>query len=281
MDLRTLYSRLALPPEIAAKLELAGAALDLEPLDGCLEEMLHRGAAERAYGQLKAALGEDPECIRMLYCQLECARRAWDRYRERGIPESIYWDTMGCFPRFLAECRKKTGRLFFDRDWWTWRQTGMALFRVGALEYELLDSGGAVEVHIPSDADFSREAVDDSLTRADGFFRRFYPEYSYDAYTCHSWLLSPALRPLLPAQSNIRSFQERFTILEVNRADREFMEWLFQAPAEASWEDLPAGTRLQRAVRELLRGGGNVGAAYGRMERRSVSAEKRMERCEG
>lgn len=284
MDLQELYGRLALPPEIAAQLERIGAALDLGSLDGCLEGMLHRGTAKQAHGQLKAALGEDPECIKMLYCQLECARRAWDRYRERGIPESIYWDTMGCFPRFLAECRRKTGRIFFDRDRWTWRQTGMALFRIGALEYELLDRGGTVEVHIPSDADFSREAVDSSLARADGFFRRFYPEYPYDAYTCHSWLLSPALPPLLPDRSHIRSFQERFTILGVDGADLEFMEWLFQAPAEAAWEELPARTRLQRAVRELLRGGGTVGSAYGRMERRSVSggsdAEKRTERSE-
>ena len=269
MDLRELYRLLALPPEIAGRLERTGAALELGPLEGCLEQMLRRETAEGARGRLKAALGEDPECMKMLYCQLECARRAWDRYRERGIPEQVYRDTMGCFPRFLAECRRKTGRMFFDRDWWTWRQTGMALFRIGALEYELRD-GGVLAVHIPSDADLSPAAVDDSLDRAEAFFPAFFPDAPCDAYTCNNWLLSPALVPLLPERSNILLFQRRFSIRSVDREDREFMEWLFQAPADAGWEDLPDRTRLQRSVKALLRGGGTVGSACGRMEKRNT-----------
>lgn len=262
MDLRELYRLLALPPEIAGRLERTGAALELGPLEGCLEQMLRRETAEGARGRLKAALGEDPECMKMLYCQLECARRAWDRYRERGIPEQVYRDTMGCFPRFLAECRRKTGRMFFDRDWWTWRQTGMALFRVGALEYELRD-GGVLAVHIPSDADLSPASVDRSLEQAEDFFRSYFPAYPLEQHTCCSWLLSPRLETLLPQNSNIRSFQRRFRILEEQPEDREYIQWLFQVPADTPYHRLPEGTSLQRRVKALLLAGGAIGCALG------------------
>ena len=46
MDLRELYRLLALPPEIAGRLERTGAALELGPLEGCLEQMLRRETAE-------------------------------------------------------------------------------------------------------------------------------------------------------------------------------------------------------------------------------------------
>ncbi|MCI9506705.1 MAG: DUF5596 domain-containing protein [Oscillospiraceae bacterium] len=32
----------------------------------------------------------------MLYCQLECARRVYDRYQEKHIPEAVFASTMKC-----------------------------------------------------------------------------------------------------------------------------------------------------------------------------------------
>ena len=44
------------------------------------------------------------------------------------------------------------------------------------------------------------------------------------------------------------------------------MEWLFHVPEDTEYEKLPEETSLQRQVKELLRNGGAVGAAYGVME---------------
>ena len=155
--------------------------------------------------------------------------------------------------------------MFFDRGWWTYRQTSMSLFRIGELEYQFAAYEGeqAVAVHIPSDADFSKEAVDHSLEQARRFFETYYGEYVYDKFTCRSWLLSPALKPLLSASSHILSFQERFFLVQEDRQDREFIEWLFQVPAETAYKELPAETDLQKKVRSLLLHGGTVGSAYG------------------
>lgn len=265
MEREELYRLLGL--EIAGELERAGGALDWAAAEPLLVQMLDMDTAAGAYEGLRRALGEDGDGMKMLCCQLECARRAWDMYRARRIPEEIYRDTMACFPRFLAESRRRYGRTLFDRGWWTYRQTSMSLFRVGALEYELRPREGAVAVHIPSDADFSREAVDASLDRADDFFRTYCPGYGYDTYTCNSWLLSPALVPFLSGTSHIRSFQERFDILREDRGDREFLEWLFCVPPDTPAAELPAATSLQKGVRDLLLHGGAVGSAYGVLRR--------------
>ena len=268
MEPEQLYQLIDLQPEMAERLRRTGKEMDLKQVEPWLEGMLEGERAARCYEALKNLLGEDGDQVKMLYCQLECAGRAYERYRDKQIPESIYRDTMKCFSRFLGECEKKNGRMFFDRGWWTYRQISMRLFRIGTMEYEFAEHERekAVGIHIPSDADLSWRAVEDSLEQAEHFFREHYPDYAYSRYICHSWLLAPALRPFLSPQSNILAFQNRFTILREDKGGRDCMEWLFHVPEDTEYEKLPEETSLQRQVKELLRNGGAVGAAYGVME---------------
>lgn len=41
-----------------------------------------------------------------------------------------------------------------------------------------------IDIHIPSDADFSSKAVDESLEMAEGFLRMYYPEMLGCDFTC-------------------------------------------------------------------------------------------------
>lgn len=271
MERYELYQLIGLQPEIVRKLERAGACISLEQIDGYLVRLMDRGMAALAYGQLKELLKEDEGSLKMLYCQLECARRVFDRYMEKQIPLAVYVRTMACFTRFLDECGRKHGRMFFDRGWWAYRQLSMSLFRIGELEYEFKQDGGedVLAIHIPSDADLSREAVGRSLADARQFFRLYYGGYRYRKYTCHSWLLSPALTPLLPENSHILSFQQRFRICGQDlgdKNDKEYIEWLFQVPIGTDYQNLPESTSLQKSVKKLLLSGGTVGSAYGIMD---------------
>lgn len=268
MERQELYHLIDLQPEIVDRMQSVGEKMDLRTVDVYLEQMMDRATAKSAYGELDALLTEDTDHFMMLYCQLECARRIFDRYQSKGIPKDIYIDTMKCFVRFLEECKRKNGRMFFDRGWWTYRQISMSLFRIGDLEYEFEEYRGekVIAVHIPSNAEFSREAVGSSLEAAGSFFGKYYPDYLYDKYTCESWLMSPALSQFLSENSNIMSFQKRFTITEGDREEKEYIEWLFQVPADTAYAELPEETTLQRRVKALLLEGGNVGSAYGIME---------------
>lgn len=260
-----LYDRIHLQPEIIEKLDALSEQIDISGLTGDLERMMDRKTARPAYLQLKELLSEDEEHLKMLYCQLECARRLHDRYREMQIPETVFTETMRCFARFIEECRVRTGRMFFDRGWWTYRQVSMSLFRIGALEYEMKEYEGenVIAIHIPSDADLSRESVDVSLGRAEQFFRTCYADYEYGKYTCGSWLLSPALRASLAQDSNILAFQDRFTVIEEDSEDREFIEWLFQVSKDTDYRKLPERTSLQRNIKERLIRGETVCSAFG------------------
>lgn len=267
MELCVLYSLIGLPSQMLARLDAVRGQVDFPQFEGDLALMMDGRTAASAYAHLQAALGDDPD--KMLYCQLECARRAYDRYQAMSIAPDIYIATMRCFSRFLQECERKNGRMFFDRAWWTYRQISMSLFRLGALEYEFAEDEGenAIAVHIPSDANLRAEAVDASLAQAESFFQTYYPHFSYSKYTCESWLLSPSLKPLLPDGSNILAFQNRFQILREDREDQEYLEWLFQVPPNTDCAALPEHTGLQRKVKALLLGGGTVGSAYGIMPR--------------
>lgn len=269
MELTALYHLIGLQSEAVARLEPYRIGTVLKQFDSFVDRLTMPETAQEAYLSLKAALGEDPDGLAMLCCQLEASRRVYARYQEKGIPERIFADTMRCFPRFIDECEKKDGRLLFDRGWWSYRQTSMSLFRIGALEYEFRTHEGeqVIALHIPSGADLSERSVDDSLEQAGRFFQTYYRDYEYRHYIGISWLLSPVLKPLLSETSHIRSLQQRFEIIREYPENMEFIEMLFQVPKDTPYTDLPETTSLQRGVKALLLKGGTVGSAYGTLER--------------
>lgn len=265
MELQELYQVIDLQPEMVESLQKIGPQVDLGELEPCLEQLTDRRTAKQAYQDLVSRLGEDEGSMKMLYCQLECARRVFATYQEKRIAKSVYVDTMKCFTRFIKECMEKNGRMFFDRGWWTYRQLSMELFRIGALEYQFQEYEGerVIALHIPSDADMTSVSIDNSLEQAQRFFRTYYDGYVYDKYVCDSWLLSPVLQTLLSETSHITAFRNRFTIMQADTEGKEFMEWLFKVPEDSDIDKLPETTSLQRKAKKLLLEGGNIGAAFG------------------
>lgn len=268
MTTQELYQKIDLQPEIINCLEQKRKELDMQMLHLYLERMMKKETAAEAYQELRMLLDENNDRIKMLYCHLECARRLYERYMDKNIPEEVFIDTMKCFTRFIDECEKKNGRKFFDRAWWTYRQISMQIFRVGELEYEMKEYEGesVISLHIPSDADFSPKAVEKSLKQAQEFFAIYFPQYVYTKVICNSWLLSPELGSLLSKESNIRKFQDRFDILKENKEDREYIEWLFERLETTDYRELPEATSLQRKVKQLLLKDGNIGTAFGVMK---------------
>ena len=277
MELQELYHLIELQPKVIERLDAVSEETNLTEIEVYLKQLSDIETAEQAYHYLQTQFQKeaDYDNLKMLYCQLECARRISDKYQEKNIPQSIYRDTMKCFTRFITECEKKNGRMFFDRGWWTYRQISMSLFRIGELEYEFCEHEGerVIGIHIPSDADLSARAVEHSLEQTDIFFRTYYQGYIFDKYTCDSWLLSPALKPLLSEKSNILSFQNRFTIIQKNEEEKDYIEWLFQVPEGTDVKDLPETTGLQKRVKEVVMSGGTIGTAYGVMRKNNGKGE--------
>lgn len=181
MEMNEFCRLIDLPDEARQRLKTRTVSENTTPdrMDEFLTRLMNRETAAQTYRELKVVLREDKGNWKMLECQLECARRLFDRYQEKQIPLEIYVGTMKCFPRFLNECQNKNGSMFFDRDWWTYQQISMQIFRLGELEYEMKDQQGenVISIHIPSDADLSPEAADASLQQADQFFRTYFEDF--------------------------------------------------------------------------------------------------------
>lgn len=268
MTVEKICKLIELQDSVVARLNEVLAELEFVEIQDILEDLSQPSKAKDAYENLKKALGEDEDNLKMLTCQLICAVRLYDCYKEKGISDEIYVDTMKCFTRFISECKVKTGKYAFDRGWWSYRQVSMVLFRIGTLEYELLEENGtkSIALHIPSDSKMTKENVDASIRAAKEFLEKFYPEYADCDFTCDSWLLAPKLKEVLSEDSNILSFQNRFEIKEVFPEAKDIFEWLYKTTEDAEIHSLKEDTSLQRKVKEILLKGEKVGIAFGVMK---------------
>lgn len=197
---------------------------------------------------------------------LKAACEAFDRYEQLGLSREIYVETMAAFSRFVREHKRSFGSYGFDRDFWTTRQTGCVLFRIGTLEYELLEEEGlrVISLHIPSDADLSPIALRDSLTRARDILEKTFPRWAGLPWFCHSWLLSPDLKELLPEHSKILFFQSLFD-LEPDGDEGEFKLWVY-GREDIPNEDLPESTTLQRNLKKFLLAGSRFRSGKGTLK---------------
>lgn len=244
---------------------------DLKPVELDVWEQLYFLTDARGYDaegileDVRKVLGRDPHRYKMLRCMLHSAWYIREHYEEEHITDSIFWDTMGCFRRFLEECRVRTGAPDWDRDWWVWRQLGMVLFRLGTLEYEDRVEDEGIAIHIPSDADLSPAAVDASLEQALAFWPKYFNwDRTNMPFVCRSWLLAPALEDMLDETSNIRSFRKRFRFTGERHGEGEdCLEWLFRVPPDTPYENLPERTSLQRRAKAHLLAGGSIGIGSG------------------
>lgn len=263
-----LCKKIDIPEEVMTKVIVLDGQLDYKPIESAMGKLFYRESWDEGLEEIKAYLGEDKDAFQMLTCMLRCALRTWKNYEERGISEQIFIDTMKCFSRFIGEHKEGYGRYAFDREWWTSRQIAGVLLRIGELEYEMRtgQGGGYLDLHIPSDARLERAELLESIKRAKEFFKEKYPDYSSAQMRCHSWLLSPTLKKLLPPTSRILGFQELFAIETIGTMEEgEYITWVFKRP-DIALENLPESTSLQREMKKYLLSGGQLKDARGTLK---------------
>ena len=217
---------------------------------------------------------EDGNGADILSQQLLTAVKNRDDGPWAGIPQEIWLDTMRCFTRFVREHHRSLGYDGFDRGFWTTRQISARLFRIGQLEYELLEKNGerVIGLHIPSDTHMDMALLDASVEEARAFLRTYFPDWAELPMECETWLLSPVLVPMLSPASHILRFQKAFDIVSVDLEPMDVLEWVFRL-TEAQQkitplESLPEDTSLQRSLKAFLLSGGKVGVAKGTLARR-------------
>ena len=267
MNISTLCDKINLQSEVKSRVLAFADGFDFTTADKLLKGFLTYQKMAQMLTELQAILGEDKNNIKILACTLKASADAYAVYQAKGISDEIYFDTMKCYPRFIDETYQMTGRLYFDRYWWTTRQAGCHLYRIGELEYEMKHTHNTVVIgiHIPSDADFSPMAVEHSLMCSRKFFAKYYPELSNAEYRCHSWLMDRQLREMLGENSNILYFQNRFEIFNEGEISTEFIEWIYHTKS-TEYATFSETTSLQRNIKKQLLSGGVIRNAYGKLK---------------
>ena len=261
MTTHDLYHLLQLPQEVIDRLE-ACAQPDLSWLTADLRaRYLTRSTSDEGLEAIRRHIGEDPDGMRILWVLLEMARDTWAQYEARRIPADIFAATFGFVPRFLHQHKELTGSYAFTKAWWFWRQLAMLEYRIGCLEYELVEEADGqreISLHIPGDADLRPASVDASFQAFRAFLAAQYPDWLDVPWVCDSWMMSPALAQLLPETSNVLAFNRRFETLHVEEDSLGVLDWVFPPHREVS-DALPENTSLQRSMKAWLLSGRNIG----------------------
>lgn len=130
-----MAEQLKLPEPVLSPLVAAARSLpEGLPIEELTEPETAAAAWKTAAAQLPA--WQEDNGMAQLAVMLAAVCRTEKRYRREDIPAEVFLPTMDCFWRFLEETHARTGQWAFDRGFWTWRQTGGLLFRLGTLEFE-------------------------------------------------------------------------------------------------------------------------------------------------
>ena len=224
---------------------------------------------------VSGTFGVPYETVELLFFIL-LAEPLRDIYREEGISEAIYDDTMLDLRAKLVECRKVYGIWGSFVAFWLVGFFALGRFGIGRLEYEpetkdaltlpdgrSFPGGRCLDVHIPSRGHLTKENIEDSFRRAEKFFRDRIPGDTL-AFFCHSWLLYPRHEEFLPEGSNILAFQRDFDITRGGESKVFDDAWrVYYADAGKKPEDLPTDTPLRAAYTAWLRQGNRAGWGQG------------------
>lgn len=203
-------------------------------------------------------------------------------YKEKKLPINILIDTLSDLTLRQGLYFKYYNKLGLSEEdvGWLKHIFYLNIFKLGTLQYEIgnmsyqechldvnldfvkqkLPKGSSIlKIHIRRNVDLCQEEIDKSLSFSKKFFKSYYPEYKYKAYTCHSWMLYSKNSLLLPSTSNILKFASRFEMIcETQRSDMS-IKYIFGREYE-NIKDYPQDTSLQRKALNNL---DMLGVGYG------------------
>ncbi len=201
----------------------------------------------------------------------------------RGVPESAAWRNLRDLGQQVWVHRLTYGRFGLHTHGWLRIAWAGGFAWLGRLQFNVQHLSRTDEwllsTHIPrrsSDDDGPRSgaltsaAVDQSFSRAESFFARYFPDVPTSEFWCHSWLLAPELASALPG-SNIAAFQRRWTLEDrVDDGDEDAIFFTFARRPPLDFGALPRTTSLQRAVLDRLAAGEHWPLRSGRVPQSSV-----------
>ncbi|MBK5248512.1 MAG: DUF5596 domain-containing protein [Actinomycetales bacterium] len=181
-------------------------------------------------------------------------------HRSRGIGNEVSWKSLSDLGQQVRVHRLTYGTFGLHTHAWLTNAWFGGLYWLGRLQYTVRPGGGGfvLSCHIPRTGPLPPGSVDESFATAATFFAEHFPDLPAAALHCASWLLDPQLADVLPATSNMVSFQRRWELYgEPHVGDEDVLFFVFARRGPVDLEALPRATSLERAVVDHLRHGGH------------------------
>lgn len=222
----------------------------------------------------------------LLSASLILAERVYEKYREKNIPDGIYYDTMTDIAIWAKTLKREENIDGIKNIGWIYNILSFKMFKIGRIQYQLYKSNFTVSrvpifkrhsltvknhksvlnMHIPEGEPLELEKCRESVQRAKEFFVTYFPEYRYDGFVCDSWLLDPNNQLFMNENGNIRKFCELFDITvrtKINHFDIVRRLWGKRIIRRSEVKDFPENTDLQKRTKKYLLDGGKTGSGYG------------------
>ncbi len=202
-----------------------------------------------------------------------------NKYKQKGISDKIFYDTICDLKYKLEECRLVYGKNgTFVPEWYA-GIFDLKIIALGRLQFETkyidfeCDAFGrhiakgkkVLGIHIPrTGTRLEHESVLDSYRRAKEFFMHEYGEEII--FMCDSWLLYPWNRTVLNGDSNLSKFYDDFEIVKSNDHKNYSEVWrLFDCLYDGDVKKLPDDTSLRRAYIQRISSNKPIGSGTGIM----------------
>ena len=237
------------------------------------------------HGRIKELFLNDPQAFKeyaagyrdglmILRLYLEWANDTKARYDTLGIPEACFWDSIRDIAIWCDDYWQKNHIPGFLEWEWVGRTLRLEVIRIGRLQFEptvlkdtvalsdrTFEAGSPMlDVHIPAGGPLDLPSVMASLDHAPAFFKKYFGQ-EFSLLHCHSWLLCPQLKELLPEQSRIIQFQNLFTVYKTD-PERQAEERVFGFLADNA-DIYPENTSLQKSIKRYILEGKSVGMGAG------------------
>lgn len=231
-------------------------------------------------------VGNRPNKEKNLVMFLYFCEELSQKYKEKGIPREILLDTIGDFVISVERQYNIDGRIGIVMASVLAKHLSMKLFKLGRLQFcmeeisvdvpekGIVKGTSVMDLHIPIGGSITKEEVSRSFKIADEFFEKYFPDYHYDYYMCHSWLLDKTLKQFLKEESNIIRFQNMFCPIS-EKEDDAILRFMFKYHIEKREEllDCAASTQFAKNVKEYALSGGKFYNVLGVCHRNDVFKE--------
>ena len=221
---------------------------------------------ERCKANGFASLCAVGDLMRLAVCVDYAQKYTLPFYKKRGIPLSVFYDTM---VDISVWCENNDNKGLKNYNWLKNHLKG-ELFKVGRLQYQFykcdnltfdykklpVSSGdNAVFVHIPQGEKLDFNACKASLVDSKEFFKQYFPDYKFNYFICESWLLYGSNGEFMSENSNIVKFQSLFNIAYSEKDDSQGIERIF-GKRRLLVSQYPEDTTLRRQAKAYIQRGG-------------------------